>query len=92
MINSKANLPQRHRDTEINQCVLRVSLCLCVSVVKGFGLVKTASMSVIEMMQKNLSPQRHRDTEVKAFVLRVSLCLCVSVVNGFNKGLQHDAR
>jgi hypothetical protein len=44
-------------------------------------------MSLIAMMQKNLSPQRHRDTEINQFVLRVSQCLCVSVVNAFNKGL-----
>ena len=34
--------PQKHRDTEINQLVLRVSLCLCVSVVKDFNMVLPA--------------------------------------------------
>jgi hypothetical protein len=77
--------PQRHRGTEVKPLVLRVTLCLCASVVNGFDLVKATSMNVISLKNKT-SLQRHRDTEVNQYVLRVTLCLCASVVNAFSKG------
>ena len=54
--------PQRHRDTEINQLALRVSLCLCVSVVNVFkkGLSMTNFVAQAPRLQDDATLQCRR--------------------------------